>query len=609
MAPEPGRQRGRDRGGNDASRRPPRPVGEPAGAPRLTCRDARAAPWRGLPAAQRGPATGAGTATAASGRGRLGTSKFLPSFGPPEIVVLHHFRGPRPEGRGSEQARNLLRFASSTRLAAGTLASAQEATLQCAHPPFPPAQKGGPSRPGPGLWWEPCAQLPLYLPPSSSNRHKPSPVQGAQMSREPVTGVPPDVERRVQNCSLECGSHESQMAPENQKENRDGLQMQSPLHMAKTWYPRKSLNEPHNQHLRKEKMGNRHSQSYSLSEGSQQLPQGDAPPSAALQPVNQSGNGQPQAPLPTKERSHEGSAVDRDAKKLYKACKGMGTDEAAIIEILSSRTSDQRQQIKKKYKAKYGKDLEEVLKSELSGNFEKTALALLDRPSEYAARELQKAMKGLGTDEAVLIEVLCTRTNKEISAINEAYQRLFNRSLESDVKGDTSGNLQKILVSLLQASRDEGDDVDKDLAGRDAKDLYDAGEGRWGTDELAFNEVLAKRNYKQLRATFEAYQILIGKDMEEAIEAETSGDLQKAYLTLVRCARDREGYFADLLYKAMKGMGTDEETLIRIIVTRAEVDLQGIKAKFQEKYQKSLTDMVSSDTSGDFQKLLVALLH
>ncbi|MBW04712.1 Annexin A13, partial [Eschrichtius robustus] len=121
----------------------------------------------------------------------------------------------------------------------------------------------------------------------------------------------------------------------------------------------------------------------------------------------------------------------------------------------------------------------------------------------------------------------------EIIAIKEAYQRLFDRSLESDVKGDTSGSLKKILVSLLQANRDEGDNVDKDLAGQDAKDLYDAGEGRWGTDESTFNEVLAKRNHKQLRATFQAYQVLIGKDIEEAIEAETSGDLQKAYLTLV----------------------------------------------------------------------------
>uniref|UniRef100_A0A673UEU5 Annexin n=1 Tax=Suricata suricatta TaxID=37032 RepID=A0A673UEU5_SURSU len=310
-----------------------------------------------------------------------------------------------------------------------------------------------------------------------------------------------------------------------------------------------------------------------------------------------------------KARSHQGFDMDQDAKMLNKACKGMGTDEATIIEILSNRTSDERQQIKQKYKATYGEDLEEVFKSELSGNFEKTVLALLDRPSEYDAHQLQKALKGLGTDEAVLIEVLCTRTNKEIMAIKEAYQRLFDRSLESDIKADTSGNLQKILVSLLQANRDEGDEVDEDLAGQDAKDLYDAGEGRWGTDELAFNEVLAKRSHKQLRATFQAYQIFINKDIEEAIEAETSGDVQKVYLTLVRCARDQEGYFADRLYQSMKGAGTDEETLIHIIVTRAEVDLQGIKAKFQEKYQKSLSDTVLSDTSGDFQKLLVALLH
>lgn len=37
---------------------------------------------------------------------------------------------------------------------------------------------------------------------------------------------------------------------------------------------------------------------------------------------------------------------------------------------------------------------------------------------------------------------------------------------------------------------------------------HKAGEGRWGTDELAFTEVLAKRSHKQLRATFLAYQIV-----------------------------------------------------------------------------------------------------
>ncbi|NXU62387.1 ANX13 protein, partial [Horornis vulcanius] len=263
-----------------------------------------------------------------------------------------------------------------------------------------------------------------------------------------------------------------------------------------------------------------------------------------------------------------------------------GTDEKKIIEVLSSRTSEQRQQIKQKYKALYSKEMEKDLKGDLSGNFEKTVLALLDLPCEYEARELRKAMKGAGTDESLLIEILCTRNNKEIENIKEAYKRLFDRDLESDVKSDTSGSLRKILVMLLEA-----------------------GEGRWGTEELAFNVVLAKRSYSQLRATFEAYEKVCGKDIEESIKSETSGDLEKAYLTLVSCAKDCPGYFATLLHKSMKGAGTDEETLIRILVTRAESDLPAIKEKFQQMYKKPLAEAVRSDTSGDFRKLLLAILH
>ena len=37
------------------------------------------------------------------------------------------------------------------------------------------------------------------------------------------------------------------------------------------------------------------------------------------------------------------------------------------------------------------------------------------------------------------------------------------------------------------------------------------------------------------------------------------------------CARSRPRYFAEKLYKSMKGAGTDDDTLIRIIVSRAEV--------------------------------------
>ena len=37
------------------------------------------------------------------------------------------------------------------------------------------------------------------------------------------------------------------------------------------------------------------------------------------------------------------------------------------------------------------------------------------------------------------------------------------------------------------------------------------------------------------------------------------------------CAQDSGTFFAEKLYKTMKGLGTDDEGLIRIIVTRCEV--------------------------------------
>uniref|UniRef100_A0A663N7W6 Annexin A13 n=1 Tax=Athene cunicularia TaxID=194338 RepID=A0A663N7W6_ATHCN len=213
--------------------------------------------------------------------------------------------------------------------------------------------------------------------------------------------------------------------------------------------------------------------------------------------------------------------------------------------------------------------LTKTRKRNLSGNFEKAVLALLDLPCEYEARELQKAMKGAGTDESLLIEILCTRNNKVgtpcVTFLRFFFSIVFDRDLESDVKSDTSGSLQKILVTVLEVR-------------------LRAGEGRWGTEELAFNVVLAKRSYSQLRATFQVYEKVCGKDIEESIKSETSGDLEKAYLTLVSCAKDCPGYFATLLHKSMKGGGTDEETLIRILVTRSEV---GYPASHQrwEKYK------------------------
>lgn len=47
-------------------------------------------------------------------------------------------------------------------------------------------------------------------------------------------------------------------------------------------------------------------------------------------------------------------------------------------------------------------------------------------------------------------------------------------------------------------------------------------------------------------------------------------------------------YFAELLYKAMKGLGTSDKQLIRIIVSRCEKDMIQIKEEFERAYKQPL---------------------
>ena len=63
-----------------------------------------------------------------------------------------------------------------------------------------------------------------------------------------------------------------------------------------------------------------------------------------------------------------------------------------------------------------------------------------------------------------------------------------------------------------------------------------------------------------------------------------------------------------VLRKAMKGLGTNDTTLIRVIVTRTEIDLQYIKAEYLKKYKKTLNDAVHSETSGHYRAFLLSLL-
>jgi len=68
-------------------------------------------------------------------------------------------------------------------------------------------------------------------------------------------------------------------------------------------------------------------------------------------------------------------------------------------------------------------------------------------------------------------------------------------------------------------------------------------------------------------------------------------------------------FWAKKLLQTMSGFRIDNESLMRIIVTRCEIDMDQIKNVFDKKYGngKTLKDWIENSTSGQYKELLLLL--
>ncbi|XP_046717461.1 annexin A3-like [Silurus meridionalis] len=302
-----------------------------------------------------------------------------------------------------------------------------------------------------------------------------------------------------------------------------------------------------------------------------------------------------------------GFNAGEDAAALRKAIEGIGTTEKILIDILTQRSSAQRQQICKVYKDMTGKSLVDALEGDTHGHFEDVLVALVTPPGQFDMQEIKKAIKGAGTTESTLIEILASRSNQQIKALSDAYLQETGRALIYDLKSEVSGDFGKTLLILAEGKRDESKNVDVAKAKADARALYEAGEKKWGTDESKFIDILCHRSVPQLRQTLLEYKDLSGKTLQQSIEGEMSGNLEETLVAIVKCVKSVPAYMAELLHKSMKGAGTTEAMLTRIMVSRSEIDLMDIKAEYKKLFGYSLYSAIESDTSGDYRKTLLGI--
>ncbi|TPP65195.1 putative annexin, partial [Fasciola gigantica] len=174
----------------------------------------------------------------------------------------------------------------------------------------------------------------------------------------------------------------------------------------------------------------------------------------------------------------------------------------------------------------------------------------------------------------------------------EEPKKASTRSLEGDVTKETKPPYETLLLRLLRGQREE--------------DPIDRVEHAQRTGNLS--SLINERRVDQ--------------DVQELYGASMGGlryfsPLRKLYIrcivfphprTIVMALVNLRLLLVCQIHESMYGIGTNEDSLIRLVCLRCEIDMTTIRQMYQEYFGKSLIDAVKSDTSGDFRKLLIILL-
>ncbi|XP_018415409.1 PREDICTED: annexin A9 [Nanorana parkeri] len=294
------------------------------------------------------------------------------------------------------------------------------------------------------------------------------------------------------------------------------------------------------------------------------------------------------------------------ADRLHDTLTNKG-DQQTIIDTVTSLNNEQRQEVIRLYKEEQKQDLLENVKKAFSGDLERVIVGLLKTPAAYDSQELKAAMKGLGTDEAALSEILTTRSNEQLQAIRVCYKQEFKTDLEKDITSDTKEPHTALLLALVKGKREkESRIIDYGLIEQDSKMLSNLGPKN-NPNDAQWITIFTERPKGHLRRVFDHYKKSTSVDIEDTINKHFKGDFQKSLLTSVAVIKDTPLYFADKLNNVMKGVGTDDKALSRILISRSEEDLLSIRVAYRRKYGKSLYSTIQSDTKGDYRSALLLL--
>ena len=194
-----------------------------------------------------------------------------------------------------------------------------------------------------------------------------------------------------------------------------------------------------------------------------------------------------------------------------------------MITLTVKHSNAEHVKLREDYQAKYSKDLLKEIESNFKKDFKEVLLGFYKSPAEYDGDLLYNAMKGIGSDKEVITEVLCFGHDR-LEEIKKKFQEKYGNELIPEVKSETSGDYQKTTLLLLEGKRGTNSSPNLEECTKIAKELYDAGEGKIGTNEEVFIKYFTSLSPEELLLTCKEYHKNHKKNILDVIDNEFDGN-------------------------------------------------------------------------------------
>lgn len=290
---------------------------------------------------------------------------------------------------------------------------------------------------------------------------------------------------------------------------------------------------------------------------------------------------------------------EKDVNDLNEALKEKGTEEK-IVEIICNRKNSERQEIIEKFRSAYGKELVDELKSKLSGGLKELILGLMMTSVDYDVEQLYLSMKGAGTDEDLLSEIVATRTSAQLAKIVERYPTLKGESLSEAISGDTSKEYKNLLLAMISGKRSENPYPNTKKMLNVIKELKEGKDGKIAKDN--FVKYFANCSYGEICTICRLFERTYNVNMVDFINKELNGDFRDLLIIILKYISDSGKFFAEKINKFEK------KDVMRILISRSEVDMDDIRDAYKDLYKKELVEDIKEKYSDKaFQTALIIL--